>query len=465
MTLLHHRRLDRRPGFPRRRPGIGPRGWSTRPEPLVGRRGLTALLMVTLAGGLFVSVPPPQASADALSDAYAQQKTLQKQIAAQKAAVAALTQSQTTLSSKIASTKTTLSGVIDDLTGVKADIVTMVVSVARAQASVDELEATVAQLDRQLTDLERQEAAKTAQLDARKAMLAERIRTAYDTDRTSLLQSLLTSTDFTDVLSEVSYHLDFADQDKALADEIVQDQQVLAVLHQNTELARGEADQLRQAADTQKAQLASQLADLNAARVKLAQLQAQYQALLVAQQKAYATLAANKAALQRQLAAEAAAQKKLQALIDRLVLQALQQGGIPSQYNGTLHWPMSGVITQPFGCTGFYLEPPYGNCAHFHSGIDIATSAWTPIHAAGPGKVVYAGRSPYDPSYVVIIAHSSHLVTWYVHVQTRIPVHVGQYVATGQTIAYEGCTGWCTGPHLHWSVQLNGVWANPRLFI
>jgi murein DD-endopeptidase MepM/ murein hydrolase activator NlpD len=126
---------------------------------------------------------------------------------------------------------------------------------------------------------------------------------------------------------------------------------------------------------------------------------------------------------------------------------------------------MPGVVTQPFGCTGFVMEPPLGNCAHFHTGIDIANTAWTPIHAAGPGKVIYAGKSPYDPAYIVIIAHSSALVTWYAHIQTRIPVHVGQYVNTGQVIAYEGCTGWCTGPHLHWAVELNGSWENPRLFL
>jgi murein DD-endopeptidase MepM/ murein hydrolase activator NlpD len=421
--------------------------------------------MVLLAGGLFVSVPPPAARADALSDAYAQQKQLQKQIAAQKAAIANLNASQAALSTKISTTKTTLSGVVDNLNGVRADIVQMVVGVAQAQGSVDELEATVAQLDRQLSDLEAQETAKQAQLDARKQMLSERIRTAYDTDRTSFLESLLTSSDFSDVLSEVGYHLDFAGQDKVLADEIVQDQQVLGVLHQNTQLARGQADQLRQAADAQRANLNKQLGDLTAAKAKLQQLQAQYQALLAAQQAQMKALANQKATVAARLAAEARSEKKLEAVINKLVLQALQQGGIPSQYNGSLRWPMAGVVTQPFGCTGFYMEPPYGGCAHFHNGIDIANSSGTPIHAAGSGKVVYAGRSPYDPAYIVIIAHSSHLVTWYAHVQTNIPVHVGQFVATGQVIAYEGCTGWCTGPHLHWSAQLDGSWENPRLFL
>jgi murein DD-endopeptidase MepM/ murein hydrolase activator NlpD len=93
---------------------------------------------------------------------------------------------------------------------------------------------------------------------------------------------------------------------------------------------------------------------------------------------------------------------------------------------------------------------------------------YTPIRAAGAGKVIWAGRSPYDPSWIVIIAHSSHLVTWYAHIDNnRHPpaVREGDYVAQGEVIAYEGMTGWTTGPHLHWAVQLNDNWVNPRLFL
>lgn len=450
----------------RRRPRIGPRGWSTRsPRARLSRKTISVLIVVALAGGMFATVPPAPASADALSTAYAQQRALQRQIAAQKAAIAALAASQAALSSKLSSTKATLTSVVSDLNVVRVDIVAMTVAVAQAQGSVDEMVATVAQLDSELADLEAQEQAKSDQLDARKAILADRIRSAYDTDRTSLFDSLLSSGNFTDVLSEVSYHLDFADQDKALADQIASDQQVLAVMHQTTEMARSQADSLRQTAAAQKASLDAQLADLAAAKARLQQLQKQYADLLAAQQSQYTQLVASKARLAAQVAAAAAALKKLDSLINSLVLQAMRQGGIPSRYSGTLRWPMAGVVTQPFGCTGFYLEPPLGNCAHFHTGIDIANSLGTPIYAAGPGKVIFAGRSPYDPAYVVIIAHAANLVTRYAHVQTRIPVRVGQFVAAGQLIAYNGCTGWCTGPHVDWGVRLNDTWVNPRLFL
>jgi murein DD-endopeptidase MepM/ murein hydrolase activator NlpD len=341
------------------------------------------------------------------------------------------------------------------------------VDVAKAQASVDALTTTIAGLDQQLADVQAQEQAKGEQLSARKAILAGRIRTAYDTDRTSLLETVLSSADFTDVISEVGYQLDFAGQDKALAEQIVSDQKVLNVMHQTVVSTRDQTNQLKQLATVQKAVVDKQLKDLAAANAQLLRLEARTKALLDAQKAAYAKLAANKAQLKANLAAAAKAQKLIEALIRKLVLAQLQQGGIPSQYSGSLIWPMPGIVTQEFGCTGVPVEPPLGSCAHFHKGIDIANAMDTPIRAAGAGKVLFAGPSPYDTAWIVVIAHSTHLVSWYGHVDNSPGpvVRVGQYVYAGQVIAYEGMTGNTTGPHLHWAIQIDSTWVNPRLFL
>jgi murein DD-endopeptidase MepM/ murein hydrolase activator NlpD len=133
---------------------------------------------------------------------------------------------------------------------------------------------------------------------------------------------------------------------------------------------------------------------------------------------------------------------------------------------------MAGDVTQEFGCTGFVYEPPLGNCAHFHTGIDIVAPEYTPIRAAGDGVVLFVGPNPYDPpwarAWIVIIAHSQSLTTWYAHIDASShppAVSKGQFVQQGQVIAYEGNTGNSTGPHLHWAVELNGSFVNPRLFI
>ena len=443
-------------------------GWNPSRKGRFSGRAVLLLFVLSALGGLFTSVAPPSASADDLSDAYAKQKALAKLIARQKASIQDLAANQAALSAEIAATKDNLAAVNANLLAVKMQIVSMEVDVARSQASVDELVATSGRLDAELLAVQTEEARKQADLNTTKALLAVRIREAYEADRTSVLDTVLSSGDFTDVLTEASYHLDFAEQDRALAEQIKADQGVLTILHQNVELARQQTDDLHVLAAQAKTTLDAQVADLNETRHTLALLQAQTKKLLAAQQAAYAKAAADKQRLAQQLAAAKAAEDQLEALIERLVREQLAKGGIPSEYNGSLSWPMAGTITQEFGCTGFSWEPPLGNCQHFHTGIDIANSMYTPIHAAGAGKVIWAGRSPYDPAWIVIIAHSSHLVTWYAHIDNRShppAVHEGDYVAKGQVIAYEGMTGWTTGPHLHWAVQFDGNWMNPRLFL
>ncbi|MEW5991381.1 MAG: peptidoglycan DD-metalloendopeptidase family protein [Chloroflexota bacterium] len=453
-----------------RRSTTDARGW-TRPRRRAGRSPVLTLLLTSLLGGLFVATPAPVVRADDLADAIARQQAIEAQIAKQKAQVAALARRQSALSGELAKTKASLAEINADLTEVKTQVVRMTFDVAVAQGQVDELDAQVGRLDLELVEIEAREAAKLVELDERKALLAERIRLAYDTDRTTLLETMLSSDTFTDVLAEVSYHLDLAEQDKALAEQIVADQKVLAVLHATVDSTREQTESMRSAAAAQRAVLDTQLAELAAARDRLAELEAETKQLLAEQQAAYARMAKDKAALTTAIAAGEKAEAELQKEIDRLVAAQYRGGAIPSEYNGTLSWPMAGRITQEYGCTGFSWEPPKGSCAHFHSGIDIAAPMYTAIRAAGPGVVLFAGANPYDPTpkaWIVIVAHAENLVTWYAHVDnsTKPPaVRVGDHVVAGQIIAYEGLTGRTTGPHLHWMVELNGQFVNPRLFL
>jgi murein DD-endopeptidase MepM/ murein hydrolase activator NlpD len=230
---------------------------------------------------------------------------------------------------------------------------------------------------------------------------------------------------------------------------------------------RTQTVELRDEAAEQRAALAAQRKELKAAQARLKELQDETEALVAAQEAKYADLASDAKKAAEILAQQQKAEQQLDALIDKLISQYSGSYNIPSQYNGTFRWPMRGTVTQEFGCTGFYWEPPLGSCSHFHRGIDIANSLGTPIYAAGEGVVILAGKSPYDiyGAYMVVIAHSSRLTSWYAHVKTTIPVRVGQHVSKGQLIAYNGVTGLTTGPHLHWAVQLDGSWVNPRLFL
>ena len=121
----------------------------------------------------------------------------------------------------------------------------------------------------------------------------------------------------------------------------------------------------------------------------------------------------------------------------------------PASGSGQFIWPVSGPITSSFGMRWGTLHP----------GIDIGVPYGTPIHAAAAGRVAYCGwMSGYGN--LVMIDHGGGLATLYGH-QSRIAASCGQDVSQGQVIGYVGCTGFCTGPHLHFEVRVNGVPVDP----
>ncbi|GIW20045.1 MAG: peptidase M23 [Chloroflexota bacterium] len=435
------------------------------------RRLFVFFFLVPLLSGLVVTPGSPVArpvAGDELDDAYAQQRALDAKLAAQKRQVAELQALQRSVRADIAATQRALQAINADLAAVKRDIRRLEARIAEVEAAYAALVEQLAVLSTSLARIEAEEAAKAAALEERKALLAERIRAAYATDRRSLLEAVLSGESFADILTEVGAYLDVAEQDRALADQIERDQAQLASLRRTVEDLRTRTDELREDTAAQKAALDADLAELEASRARLAALEAKTERELARQKAAFAKLARNEAELKKAIAATEAAQEKLKARIDDLVRRQYAYGNIPSEYNGTLRWPLVGTITQEFGCTGFPWEPPLGSCAHFHRGIDIAAPLGTPIRAAGPGTVVFAGANPYDPppkAWIVIIAHSQNLLTWYGHLTTSIPVRTGDVVSAGQVIGYVGMTGRTTGPHLHWMVEFNGTFVNPRLFV
>jgi murein DD-endopeptidase MepM/ murein hydrolase activator NlpD len=441
-------------------------------RPVAPRRGVRHLLFLILlvpllASGLGPYQPTTARGGDDLSAAIARQKALAAQIAAQKAEIAKLNAMQQDLAGEIANTKTTLVGINADLVVAKARVTDMSVKVNAIKRAYNLLVVQLGDLDLQLVRITQDQRRMAIQLANRKAILAERLRAAYSAGETSLLETILSADSFADALADVGYYLDIGDQDKALAGQIEEDQADLAVINQTVSDTRDQTEELRAETAAQKRQLDAKLADLKDAKAALAQLQAETKHQLALQAAAYARIAHNKAAARAVLAAAAKANELIKRKIDRLIAAQFAAGNIPSVYNGTFIWPEHGVITQEFGCTGFIWEPPLGSCAHFHTGIDIAAPKYTPIRAAGPGRVVYAGPLS-DGAWVVIIAHSQSLVTLYGHLDNayRPPiVSAGQYVAQGQIVGYEGTTGNSTGPHLHWAVELNDTWVNPRLFL
>jgi murein DD-endopeptidase MepM/ murein hydrolase activator NlpD len=98
-----------------------------------------------------------------------------------------------------------------------------------------------------------------------------------------------------------------------------------------------------------------------------------------------------------------------------------------------------------------------------HSGLDIAAPIGTPVLAAKDGFVIttedffYSGKT-------VIVNHGQGFITSYSHLDTILS-QPGDNIQQGEVIGTIGKTGRVTGPHLHWSVVLNGALVDPKLFL
>jgi len=105
---------------------------------------------------------------------------------------------------------------------------------------------------------------------------------------------------------------------------------------------------------------------------------------------------------------------------------------------------------------------PILNMIRAHKGVDYAAPVGTPVHAAGDGRIVFAGRMG-GYGNCVEIEHSTSIVTLYGHLSRFARgTHVGAHVAQGTVVAYVGMTGLATGPHLHYEYRVNGVFKNPQ---
>ncbi|MDE3075274.1 MAG: M23 family metallopeptidase, partial [Chloroflexota bacterium] len=150
--------------------------------------------------------------------------------------------------------------------------------------------------------------------------------------------------------------------------------------------------------------------------------------------------------------------------IAAVIARAQAGQNVRTYASGRLAWPLHGVLEQGFGPTPYKFEAPITyqgvRYPHFHTGIDIAAPAGSPIAAAANGQVIVTGYDAYGYGNYLIIAHNPTLATLYGHM-SRLAVGKGLVVKQGQTIGFEGSTGNSTGPHLHFEVRVNGNFVNP----
>jgi len=137
-------------------------------------------------------------------------------------------------------------------------------------------------------------------------------------------------------------------------------------------------------------------------------------------------------------------------------VRELLAGVTPSRYwTDPFVPPVSGQSISSFGRRSVFNGQPRSP----HSGTDFRAAAGTPVKAPNRGRVVLA-ENQYFSGNVVLIDHGLGMYSFLAHLST-IAVEEGQLVDRGEVVGLSGATGRVSGPHLHWTVRLNGARVDP----
>lgn len=344
-----------------------------------------------------------------------------------------------------------LEGRIDVLDERRAEVESRVQALddrlAKLKLRIDTVEADLAKAQARIALLTKELQQILSDLKDRTNTYAARAISIYKAGPTVYVDSLLTSENFAEMANRYTYYRSAVDADSELIAEI--------------EILRDETNTRRELVEEEQARIATAKLRLEADRAEVAELHSQQSAVLAERE----VVLSEKEDLLADVETEKSAYERVQRQLERdaAEIQALlagsPSGGALPTGGGQLAWPAAGPVTSGFG---YRTHPIFGD-TRLHTGIDIGAPYGGPVIAAANGVVVYAG-SMSGYGNVIAIDHGGGLATTYNHL-SAFYVGVGQTVSRSSQIGAVGCTGYCTGAHLHFEVRVNGTPVDPMPYL
>ncbi|WP_180994990.1 murein hydrolase activator EnvC family protein [Raoultibacter timonensis] len=281
--------------------------------------------------------------------------------------------------------------------------------------------------------------------------LSERATSMYKTGGSmSFIDVLLGATSFEDLVTSWDAFEKISSQD--------------AELIQESKDVKAEAESAEQEYNEQKAKAAEEVENAKAAQQEIETTKASMEEELTRVNEEVVALQAKEE--EERIAAEEAERRAEEArkLAESTVVPGTGGGGSSSagSSGGDGSVNVSGWVNPCPSYYGVTNEFAWAGAwdGNYHNGIDLGAASGADILSAGPGTVTYVGWYGTGGN-AVIVSHGNGVRTIYMHMSAQAAT-VGQQVSAGDLIGYVGSTGYSTGPHLHFQIEINGTPVNPR---
>ena len=283
--------------------------------------------------------------------------------------------------------------------------------------------------------------------------LSERATSMYKTGGSmSFIDVLLGATSFEDLVTSWDAFEKISSQD--------------AELIQESKDVKAEAESAEQEYNEQKAKAAEEVENAKAAQQEIETTKASMEEELTRVNEEVVALQAKEE--EERIAAEEAERRAEEArkLAESTVVPGTGGGGGGSSSAGSSGGDgsvnVSGWVNPCPSYYGVTNEFAWAGAwdGNYHNGIDLGAASGADILSAGPGTVTYVGWYGTGGN-AVIVSHGNGVRTIYMHMSAQAAT-VGQQVSAGDLIGYVGSTGYSTGPHLHFQIEINGTPVNPR---
>ncbi|CAN5226738.1 hypothetical protein BH20ACT20_BH20ACT20_08060 [soil metagenome] len=133
----------------------------------------------------------------------------------------------------------------------------------------------------------------------------------------------------------------------------------------------------------------------------------------------------------------------------RAVVRTVNRLAVAVERAQTPRFPVDGPFNWGQG------EAAYGSArsGHVHEGQDLFGRTGTPLDAVSDGVVVKTGDDGGRGNYVAIHDPEAGRTYVYLHMAGPSPVARGERVSAGRRVGALGCTGSCSGDHLHFEIR------------